>query len=113
MDRIEWIRAYTPTARIATINTGIHPELILALALLDSKSDFRLSMDNTKVIKALVKELQSGKYKVAGIMEAKTAEDQAKVIVAVDYGNDPLYYEILKSIIENIRKFIPPTTIAL
>lgn len=113
MDRIQWIRAYTPTARIATINTGINPELVLALALLDSKADFRIGKDDTKVIHTLVQELKSEKYKDAGILEALTAEQQAKIIVAVDYGNDPMYYELLKSIIINIRKFIPPTTIAL
>ena len=113
MDRIQWIRAYTPTARIAAINTGIQPELILALALLDSKSDFRIAKDDTSVINEIVKELKSDKYKDAGILEALTAENQAKIIVSVDYNNDPLYYELLKSIIINIRKFIPPTTIAL
>lgn len=113
MDRIQWIRAYTPTARIATINTGIQPELILALALLDSKSDFRIAKDDTSVINEIVKELKTEKYRDAGILEALTAESQAKIIVSVDYNNDPLYYELLKSIIINIRKFIPPTTIAL
>jgi hypothetical protein len=113
MDRIQWIRAYTPTARIATINTGIIPELVLALALLDSKADFRINKDDTNVINELVKELRSEKYKDAGILEALTAEKQAAVIVSVDYNNDPLYYELLKSIIINIKKFIPPTTIAL
>jgi flagellum-specific peptidoglycan hydrolase FlgJ len=113
MDRIQWIRAYTPTARIATINTGIHPELILALALLDSKADFRINKDDTNVINALVKELQGNKYKDAGMLEALTATQQAAVIVSVDYGSDPLYLELLNSIITNIRKFIPPTTISL
>ena len=113
MDRIQWIRAYTPTARIATINTGIYPELVLALALLDSKADFRIGKDDTKVINIIVKELTSDKYRDSGMLEALTPENQAKIIVAVDYGSDPLYYELLKSIIENIRKFIPPTTIAL
>lgn len=113
MDRIQWIRAYTPAARIATINTGISPELVLALALLDSKADFRINKDDTTVIKTIVKELQAEKYKDAGILEALTAEAQAKIIVSVDYNNDPMYYELLKSIITNIRKFIPPTTIAL
>jgi hypothetical protein len=47
------------------------------------------------------------------MLEALTAEQQAKIVVAVNYGDDPLYYELLKSIIVNIRKFIPPTTIAL
>jgi flagellum-specific peptidoglycan hydrolase FlgJ len=113
VDRIQWIRAYTPTARIATINTGIYPELVLALALLDSKADFRTGKDDTKVINIIVKELTAEKYKDSGILEAFSAENQAKIIVAVDYGNDPLYFELLKSIIQNIRKFIPPTTIAL
>ena len=113
MDRIQWIRAYTPTVRIATINTGLNPELILALALLDSRADYRISKDDTQIINQLVKELQADKYKDAGMLEALTAEQQAKIVVAVDYGNDPLYYELLKSIIINIRKFIPPTTIAL
>lgn len=113
MDRIQWIRAYTPTARIATINTGIYPELVLALALLDSKADFRINKDDTKVINELVKELKSERFKDAGILEALTAEQQANVIVAVDYNSDPMYLELLKSIITNIRKFIPPTTIAL
>ena len=113
MDRIQWIRAYTPTARIATINTGLYPELILAIALLDSNADFRIGKDDTKVINAIVKELQGDKYRDAGILEALTAEQQAKVLVVVDYGGDAMYYNLLKSIIENIRKFIPPTTIAL
>ena len=113
MDRIQWIRAYTPTARIATINTGINPELVLALALLDSKADFRINKDDTNVINELVKDLKSEKYRDAGILEALSAEQQAKIIVAVDYNSDPMYYELLKSIIINIRKFIPPTTIAL
>ena len=113
MDRIQWIRAYTPTARIATINTKINPELILALALLDSKADFRINKDDTNVIHQLVKELTAERYKDAGILEALSAEQQAKIVVAIDYNNDPMYYELLKSIIINIRKFIPPTTIAL
>jgi len=113
VDRIQWIRAYTPSARIACINTGIHPELILALALLDSKADFRIGKDHIKTINILVKELQSNKYKVAGMLEAQSPIEQAKIIVQVEYGNDPLYFELLKSIIENIKKFIPPTTIAL
>lgn len=113
MDRIEWIRAYTPSARIACINTRIHPELVLALALLDSKSDFRIGRDHIKVIEIIVKELKSNKYKVAGMLEAKSPEEQAKILVTVDYGSDQLYSELLISIIQNIRKFIPPTTIAL
>lgn len=113
MDRIQWIRAYTPTARIATINTGINPELILALALLDSKADFRINKDDSNVIHQLVKELTAERYKDAGILEALSAEQQAKIVVAVDYNQDTMYYELLKSIIINIRKFIPPTTIAL
>jgi flagellum-specific peptidoglycan hydrolase FlgJ len=113
VDRIQWIRAYTPTARIATINTGIYPELVLALALLDTKASFRIGKDDTKVINIIVKELTAEKYKDQGILEAFSAENQAKIIVAVDYGSDPLYFELLKSIIQNIRKFIPPTTIAL
>jgi flagellum-specific peptidoglycan hydrolase FlgJ len=113
MDRIQWIKAYTPCARIATINSGIYPELVLALALLDSKADFRINKDDTNVIHQLVKELKSEKYRDAGMLEALSAEQQAKIIVSVDYNTDPMYYELLKSIIINIRKFIPPTTIAL
>ena len=113
MDRIQWIRAYTPTARIATINTGIYPELVLALALLDTKASFRIGKDDTKVINIIVKDLQSDKYRDKGMLEALTPEAQAKIIVEVDYQSDILYYELLKSIIVNIRKFKPPTTIAL
>lgn len=39
LNREEWIKAYGPAARIVTANTGIHPETLLAQAIIESSTE--------------------------------------------------------------------------